>query len=66
MTRTWVRDGRGLALSDTQPEAGTTTYVYDAAGNLTQTTDANNQVTTFTYDTDNRSRRGMRPAPWMT
>ena len=54
VTRTWLRNGWGAALSDTQPEAGITTNVYDAAGNQTQTTDANSQVTTFTNDTDNR------------
>lgn len=54
VTRTWVIDARGLPLSDTQPESGTTSSVFDAVGNLTQVTDANQQVTTLTYDDNNR------------
>lgn len=54
VTRTWIRDARGVALSDTQPESGTTSYLYDAVGQITSRTTSNNQVTTFTYDTNNR------------
>ena len=54
-TRTWVYDGRGLPLRETQPESGTTVYnTRDANGNLLQRTDAAGAVTTFTYDAHNR------------
>src|SRR6185437_2726396 len=52
--RTWVINDKGRPDSDTQPESGTTTYTYDAAGNLASTTNANGQMTTFTYDANNR------------
>jgi YD repeat-containing protein len=54
--RTWIYDGAGQLLSDTQPESGTTTYVHNAAGQLTQRTDAMNQVATYSYDQDQRLR----------
>lgn len=54
--RTWIWDGAGRLLSDTQPESGTTTYVHNIAGLLTQRTDAENRVITYTYDGDQRPR----------
>jgi YD repeat-containing protein len=54
VTRTWVINAHGLPDSETQPESGTTSYTYDAVGNLATTTDANGTVTTLTYDHDNR------------
>lgn len=54
VTRTWVRNNRGLVTSETQPESGTTTYLYDAVGHVTQRTTADSAITTYTYDTDNR------------
>jgi YD repeat-containing protein len=62
VTRVWTRDGRGLPQSDTQPESGTTSYLYDAVGHVTQHTDANGAITLYTYDTDNRlTLRTTRP-----
>src|SRR5262249_48351566 len=37
--RTWVYNGKGWLDHDTQPESGTTTYVYDNVGNVTRATD---------------------------
>lgn len=53
LPRNWTVTN-GLVTSEAQPESGTTTYVYDAAGNLKTITDANNQTTQFTYDGENR------------
>jgi YD repeat-containing protein len=54
VTRTWSVDDRGWPQSDTQPESGTTTYVYDGDGKLTTITDVDGNVTTLTYDDDDR------------
>lgn len=54
LERAWVIGSRGLPDSDTQPESGTTTYTYDAVGNVFTRTDANQLTTTFTYDQNNR------------
>jgi YD repeat-containing protein len=52
--RTWVYNGKGWLDHETQPEKGTTSYLYDAVGNVTQVTDALGQVTTLAYDFNNR------------
>ena len=44
----------GDRLTETRPLVGTTTYTYDAAGNVETMTDVNGVVTTFTYDGRNR------------
>lgn len=44
----------GDLISITSPLAGTTTFVYDAAGNPTQMTDINGITHVFTYDGRNR------------
>jgi RHS repeat-associated protein len=55
-TRTYLYDNLGRLTSETNPESGTTTYVYDASsiwtshGDLVQKTDANNIATYFNYD----------------
>ena len=45
--RTWVYNDRGQLVSETQPESGTTTYTYDAAGNRASRTDALGVTTLF-------------------
>jgi len=53
--RSWhYAPGKALLDSETHPESGTTTYGYDAAGNLTSKRDANGTGFTFTYDGNNR------------
>lgn len=53
--RTWTIDpGTGRVTSESQPESGTTSFQYDAVGNLTRLTDALGQVFTFTYDANDR------------
>jgi RHS repeat-associated protein len=37
-------------VSKTDPDAGTSTMLYDGDGNLTQTTDARTKTTSYTYD----------------
>ena len=54
LVRTWAIGVKGLPDSDTQPESGTTTYIYDASGNVTTVTDANGQTTTLSYDENGR------------
>ena len=54
LKRQWLRDARGLVFREIQPESGTTEYVHNAAGNLTQTTDADGIVTVRGYDLDGR------------
>ncbi|MCR5366225.1 MAG: FG-GAP-like repeat-containing protein [Prevotella sp.] len=43
-------DSKGNQISLNDPDAGTTTYGYDALNRLTQQTDARGYVTSFTYD----------------
>jgi YD repeat-containing protein len=38
--KTWQYNGNRLLASATQPESGTTTFGYDAAGRLVTTSDA--------------------------
>jgi YD repeat-containing protein len=52
--RLWVYNTRGELESETQPESGKTSYVYDNAGLLRQVTNALNKVTTLTYDVNDR------------
>lgn len=53
--RTWsYHPTNGRLQNDTQPESGSTSYTYDALGNLKTTTDAAGRVTTYTYDTNER------------
>jgi len=52
-TRTFVYDNRGFLISETHPENGTATYVYDAKGHaLTKSVSVTNSEAnlTFTYD----------------
>ncbi len=54
-TRRFVYDSLGRLTSESQPESGTTTFSYDAAGNLTRRTDARGIRTDYTgYDGNNR------------
>ncbi len=50
----------GDLLSQTLPLAGTTTFTYDAAGNVETVTDPNGVVTTLTYDGRNRQLSASR------
>ena len=53
--RTWTYDaGSHRMLSETHPESGTTTFVYNAVGNLETRTDASGRVFTYIYDDNNR------------
>jgi len=47
---TRVIDGFGHVIREVSPDRGTTTYWYDAAGNLTKTVDADGQQTDYAYD----------------
>ena len=60
---TWSNDGFGQARAEASPDRGATGYVYDAAGNLTQSTDARGARVETTYDASNRplERRFYRP-----
>lgn len=49
-TTTTVSNAQGKVVSVTEP-AGTTSYTYDAFGNLKTVTDAEGNVTTYSYDT---------------
>jgi RHS repeat-associated protein len=60
-TRSYVFDRLGRMTSETNPETGTTTYVYDTdatcgtyAGNLVKRTDAVGNVTCYAYDSLHR------------
>ncbi|WP_093742803.1 polymorphic toxin-type HINT domain-containing protein [Streptomyces sp. DvalAA-14] len=49
---TWTTTNNllGLKASSDDPDAGRTSYLYDADGNVTQTTDARGDSVSFTYD----------------
>ncbi|WP_159045098.1 RHS repeat domain-containing protein [Streptomyces sp. NRRL F-5122] len=49
-TWTTVYDLLGRVASKTDPDAGKSTMLYDAAGNLTQTTDSRGKTVSYTYD----------------
>ena len=49
-TTEWTRDVFGNALTQTAPDGGVTTNVYDSLGRITQQTDPSNKVKSFTYD----------------
>lgn len=66
-TRTFVRDGLGRLVSETNPESGTTTYLYDidgadtcgasgrnSYGDLVRKTDSNGNYTCYVYDSLHR------------
>ena len=53
-TWTTVNNVLGQKTSSTDPDAGTSSYVYDTNGNLTQTTNALQQSVSTTYDALNR------------
>jgi len=60
-TRSYTFDQLGRMLSETNPENGTTSYVYDTdatcgtyTGNLVKRTDAVGNVTCYAYDSLNR------------
>jgi YD repeat-containing protein len=48
---TYTYDARGQVLTETNPEGGVTTNVYNADGTLASTTDHAGNATTFAYDT---------------
>ncbi|MGE3841137.1 MAG: Calx-beta domain-containing protein [Vicinamibacterales bacterium] len=54
--RTWVvgTPANGRVTSATEPEGGTTTFQYNALGQVTSTTDALTQTFGLQYDTNNR------------
>ena len=53
-TWTTVYNLLGQKVSSTDPDAGTSTYLYDTNGNLTQTTDSRGDSVSTTYDVLNR------------
>jgi RHS repeat-associated protein len=48
-------------ISETAPDGGRTTYVYDTRDNLVELIDANRHTTVFTYDRSNRQLSETRP-----
>jgi YD repeat-containing protein len=48
-------------ISETAPDGGRTTYVYDTRDNLVELIDANRHTTRFTYDRSNRQLSETRP-----
>jgi len=50
-TRTYVLDGLSRKTSETTPEAGTVSYVYNNDSQLTQRTDARGVIATYSYET---------------
>jgi len=54
-SRTFLYDGRGLLLSEQHPESGTTSYKYNARGQVTlKTSPVQNSDLQFTYDAAGR------------
>jgi YD repeat-containing protein len=53
-TRTFTYDGAGLLLSEQHPESGTTSYEYNARGQVLKRTIATGTVMTYTYDSAER------------
>ncbi len=53
-TRSFTYDDMGRLLTETYPETGTTSYVYDANSNVVLKTDSRGIVTSITYDELNR------------
>lgn len=58
---THIRNGFGEAIQEASPDAGTTVYVRDARGLVTQSTDGRGIVTNYTYD--NLGRETSRSFP---
>jgi YD repeat-containing protein len=56
-TTTYVYDGLGRFLTDTNQLGKTRTYKYDAIGNQIEVIDRNNLSRTFEYDTLNRQTK---------
>ena len=54
ITINYVRNGFGEVIRETAPDAGTTTYVRDLRGLVTQQTDGRGIVTNRTYDNAGR------------
>ncbi len=54
-TRSFVYDSLKRLTSATNPESGTTSYLYDANGNLKQKTDALGKWLSYNYDALNRN-----------
>jgi YD repeat-containing protein len=52
--RTFTYDGAGLLLSEQHPESGTTSYEYNARGQVLKRTIATGTVMTYTYDSAER------------
>ena len=48
------RNGLDNLIQESSPDVGTTTHVYDTAGNRIQSTDARGVVVQYTYDALNR------------
>jgi YD repeat-containing protein len=55
LVTSYVRNGFGEAIQEASPDSGTTVYVRDARGLVTQMTDARGVVTNFTYDNAGRT-----------
>ncbi len=49
-SKTYTSDFRGNRLSETDERGGTTSYIYDLAGQLVQTTNADGTLTALGYD----------------
>jgi RHS repeat-associated protein len=60
-TTSYNHDELGRVISETAPDGGRTTYVYDTRDNLVELIDANRHTTVFTYDRSNRQLSETRP-----
>lgn len=63
-TYTYDERHRVIAIVTTGAEAGTHTFAYDAAGNVTSTTDRFGHTVTYAYDT--RGRRTSMTSPYLS